>query len=665
MKTFISLVLTFFLFVTSFTQLRAQLAAHEAASMMQRGINLGNTLEPPLEGGWNNPKAEEYYFDMYRDAGFDVVRIPVRWDQHMGNSAPYQIDESWMLRVEQLADWALERGLFVIINAHHDDWIKSNYSSQVMRDRFDSLWSQVAIHFKDKSERLLFEILNEPHGLTKAQNDEMHQRVLSIIRASNPSRLVIFQGHNWGGSDELLQAAIPDDDFLIASFHSYDPYLFGLEGQGTWGTPNDYQQLKSKFDKVKEWSLLHDIPVILGEFGSLRKCDYNSRMRHYQAYMEQALLNGFIPCAWDDGGDFRIMNRQQKTWDEVKDILIYTTPDSPDNIRAVVYQDSIVRVSWKMHLTDHEAIIVERRTPEGNYQEHAVLSKDAQVYDDVKPEMNTTYHYRIIARYDSENEKPVYSAPVRVFFPSWEIPERIPYHGEAMPIPGTIEAEDYDIGGNGYTYFDLDDQNVGADYRPDEGVDIYALNGGADYHVGNALEGEWYEYTVNVQKTASYKVEIFTTSLQGGGSYRIRVGGVESESITVPTSSSWTSTSVSEFLMELNAGEQILRFSVENADRRFNIDRFSFTRLASSPFHPVFADLRILTDVRNQSITMTVAPHVQHSLQLSLYNLQGRCIRSAGLAPGIQLCFDGLERGFYVIKADGGENGTAVHKVAF
>ncbi|MGF7138192.1 cellulase family glycosylhydrolase [Roseimarinus sediminis] len=665
MKTFISLVLTFFLFVTTFSQLKAQLAAHEAASKMKRGINLGNTLEPPLEGGWNNPKAEEYYFDMYRDAGFDVVRIPVRWDQHMGNSAPYQIDESWMLRVEQLADWALERGLFVIINAHHDDWIKSNYSSQVMRDRFDSLWSQVAVHFKDKSERLLFEILNEPHGLTKAQNDEMHQRVLSIIRASNPSRLVIFQGHNWGGSDELLQAAIPDDDYLIASFHSYDPYLFGLEGQGTWGTPNDYQQLKSKFDKVKEWSLLHDIPVILGEFGSLRKCDYNSRMRHYQAYMEQALLDGFIPCAWDDGGDFKIMNRQQKTWDEVKDILIYTTPDSPDNLRAVVYQDSIVRVSWNNHLADHDAIVVERRSPEGNYQEHAVLPKDAQVYDDVKPEMNATYHYRIIARYSTENDKPVYSAPVRVFFPSWEIPERVPYHGEAMPVPGTIEAEDYDIGGNGYTYFDLDNQNVGGDYRPDEGVDIYALNGGADYHVGNALEGEWYEYTVNVQKTASYKVEVFTTSLQGGGSYRIKVGDVESESVTVPTSSSWISTSVSEFLMELNAGEQILRFSIENADHRFNIDRFSFTRLASSPLHPVFADLRILTDARNQSITMTVAPQVQHRLQLSLHNLQGRCIRSAELAPGIQLRFDGLERGVYVIKADGGKNGTAVHKVAF
>lgn len=60
----------------------AQLTPAEAVEGMKRGINLGNTLEPPTEGGWNNGPARESYFDAYVEAGFSNVRIPVRWDQH-------------------------------------------------------------------------------------------------------------------------------------------------------------------------------------------------------------------------------------------------------------------------------------------------------------------------------------------------------------------------------------------------------------------------------------------------------------------------------------------------------------------------------------------------------------------------------------------------------
>ena len=115
---------------------------------MQKGINLGNTLEPPLEGGWNNPPAQEYYFDLYKEAGFSTVRIPVRWDEHTMDTLPFTISSSWLARVEQIVDWALERDLFVILNAHHEDWIKQNYTNALYRARFDSIWSQIAVRFQ-------------------------------------------------------------------------------------------------------------------------------------------------------------------------------------------------------------------------------------------------------------------------------------------------------------------------------------------------------------------------------------------------------------------------------------------------------------------------------------------------------------------------------------
>ncbi len=129
-KFYIVLLVTLFSGIANYSI--AQLTPQEAAIQMQKGINLGNTLEPPLEGGWNNPAAQEYYFDMYRDAGFTCVRVPVRWDEHTQDSYPYKIDEAWLQRVEQVVDWGLSRGLFIIINAHHEEWIKSNYSNAAL-----------------------------------------------------------------------------------------------------------------------------------------------------------------------------------------------------------------------------------------------------------------------------------------------------------------------------------------------------------------------------------------------------------------------------------------------------------------------------------------------------------------------------------------------------
>ena len=473
----------------------AQITPHEAIKQMQKGINLGNTREPPTEGGWNNPKAQEYYFDLYQDAGFDCVRIPVRYDNYTGKTAPYKVSEAWLNRIEEVAEWGLSRGLFIVINTHHDEWIKNSYT-EANKTRFDSIWSQIAVRFKDKSEKLVFEIINEPKGLTKAQNDDLHTRVLSIIRKTNPTRLVIFQGHNWGGSDELIVAAIPKDSFLIGSFHSYDPYLFGLQGQGTWGTASDYNQLENKFKTVSNWSVKNNIPVFLGEFGSLKKCEFNSRMRHYRAYVEFSQKYGFASMAWDDGGDFRIMERQQKTWDEVKDILIHTNAKSPVPLVNVM-QDSIVRVRWTNQISDHDSIIIQRRMGSSqNYKSIATLIPDTTLFYDIKPSMNQTFTYRVIAHYNDTTDH--YSQPVQVFFPTWTKPVRLPFFDTPLTIPGIIEAEDFDKGGEDFTYHDADVSNIPGKYRPNEGVDIYDRLG-AGFHIGNAIAGEWYEYSVDIK----------------------------------------------------------------------------------------------------------------------------------------------------------------------
>lgn len=566
----ISIIILFYSFTFS------QLTPKDAIAQMKKGINLGNTLEPPLEGNWGNPSTQEYFFDLYKNEGFDFVRIPVRWDKHMGTASPYKIDETWFKRVEQILDWGLSKGLYIIVNSHHDDWIKNNYASSVNRARFDSLWAQVSTRFKDKSEKLLFEVLNEPHGLTKAQNDEMHARVLTIIRKTNPTRLVIFQGNEWGGSTELISAAIPNDKYLIGSFHSYDPYLFGLEGQGTWGTSTDISALRSKFQSVKNWSDKNNIPVFLGEFGAVRSCDFNSRMKHYKTYVELSHTFGFAPAAWDDGGNFRIMNRSARTWDDdVKDILVKSSELSPKTPNLQILQDTIIRLSWINPTNDYDSIFIERRLATSTYQKVAGLPGNAISFHDIKLPQNKEYYYRVIGHYKSKPD--LYSYPQKILLPFYVAKVRKFFKGKPFEIPGKIEAEDFDEGGEGFTYHDSDDKNITGEYRPNTGIDIYKRADGA-YLVAENYPGEWLEYTVNITKSGTYQITVVIAAFAGGGTFTVQIGDKTSEQISSIPTYSWVNTKNVTFTMELTEGQKIMRVTFVDKPM-LNIDSFEFTRI--------------------------------------------------------------------------------------
>ncbi|MCK5463451.1 MAG: glycoside hydrolase family 5 protein [Bacteroidales bacterium] len=229
-----------------------QVTPWEMVERMGKGINLGNTLEAPYEGDWSSPAAE-YYFHDFIDAGFTCVRIPIRWINHMLDTTPYTVDSAWMDRVEQVIDWALDTGLVIIINSHHDnEWLYDEFPKNMKR--FEKLWEQISTRFTDKSENLIFEIINEPYfDLSRAEVDTLHQRVFPIIRESNPIRIVIFTG---GGNDTTPRLTnyrvfyhlnIPDDPYVMAYFHYYVPYQYCQLGEGTWGTTMEKQQMIHDF----------------------------------------------------------------------------------------------------------------------------------------------------------------------------------------------------------------------------------------------------------------------------------------------------------------------------------------------------------------------------------------------------------------------------------
>jgi len=385
--------------------------AQQVLPEVMRGINIGNTLEPPTEGGWNNGPLQEYYFDDYKAAGFTCVRVPIRWEEHTLEQAPYTVDESWMQRVEQVVDWGLERDLYIIINAHHDWWLVNNYAQETVRNRFKSIWTQVSERFKDKSPRLMFEVINEPKGLTQQEINELNSEVMTIIRATNPQRIIIFGGHEWAGAPQLLTVDVPNDNYVIGYFHTYDPWNFAGEGNGVWGSQDDVAAIRNVFESVAAWSLANNVPAMISEFGAITACDYNSRMFFYSVYVEQALRNNIAFQAWDDGGNFGIYERDDRKWPEVKDILIGTYTDGPATLQALNRANSSIGLTWQNRSSNQSAIRIERKDGAGEFMSIAVVAANATEYVD-EALANGTYVYRIVYEQSSGAEK--FSYPVMI-----------------------------------------------------------------------------------------------------------------------------------------------------------------------------------------------------------------------------------------------------------
>jgi len=137
-----------------------------------------------------------------------------------------------------------------------------------------------------------------------------------------------------------------------------------------------------------------------------------------------------------------------------------------------------------------------------------------------------------------------------------------PYTGTPYPIPGTIEMENFDNGGEGVAYHDTDAANLGGAYRPAEGVDIQATTDtGGEYNVGWTQAGEWLGYTVNVQTAGTYTLSLRVASGVQGGTLHFTLDGASlGSAFTVPNTGGWqTWTTLTQTVSLPTAGQHVLK----------------------------------------------------------------------------------------------------------
>jgi hypothetical protein len=205
-------------------------------------------------------------------------------------------------------------------------------------------------------------------------------------------------------------------------------------------------------------------------------------------------------------------------------------------------------------------------------------------------------------------------------------PVQSPYGGTARAIPGTIQAEDYDLGGQGISFNDLSATNQGGAYRTDA-VDVEANTDGG-YNVAYALAGEWLEYTVNVTSAGTYKLDLRVAATTAGKTFHIEMDGVNiSGVVTVPNTSGWDVwQTVSVNTISLTAGQKIMRVVFDSPD--FNLNYLTFS---APPAMSAASTESIVTATNNPfstSTTLGVVVNEPGEVSVKVYDLSGLLVRT-------------------------------------
>ena len=295
------------------------------------------------ETAWGQPICLAEHFKAFKEAGFNMVRIPVSWcynsyiERNKDGSPVVDSDgytirhigKFWACRVRQVVDWALDAGLYVVINMHHEQPIiyaasTATQMEQAYRDA-KNMWKEIADKFKYYNEKLSFEGFNEIDNLKSSFNysdesaeqmNKFNQIFVDTVRASggnNTKRVLHCPTIVHIATENALSAwKLPNDtieDHIILNVHDYSlAYL---------------QHLDTEFLTMEKYSDLYNVPVCIGEWGTTTgecdgsKDDLGNRDIHAQNFAALAKLHKLYPIWWDNNSNYRLFLKNNTSQVEI------------------------------------------------------------------------------------------------------------------------------------------------------------------------------------------------------------------------------------------------------------------------------------------------------------------------------------------------------------
>ena len=335
--------------------------AAQCAASMGPGWSLGNSLDANgswISGGvenwekaWGQPVTKKALIQMFADAGFKAIRVPVTWNEHMDTEG--NVDEAWMARVQEVVNYVIDCGMYCILNVHHDTgadsdsfkaWLHADESVYTsVKDRYRKLWDQIARRFGSYSEKLVFEAFNEMldkgNHWDNPSNDASYDVInkfnadfVEVVRSTggnNARRNLILAVYGASTSEKTLKAFVrPTDsvqDHLLVEVHNYGPYNFAMnEGTGaiTEFTAACEKEIDTMFERLNSCIVEYGLPVVMGEYGVTASRAESEAIKQAQCYIRNGRKYN-IPCfTWmmlSDGSDRDV---PQWTKAKLKDAII-------------------------------------------------------------------------------------------------------------------------------------------------------------------------------------------------------------------------------------------------------------------------------------------------------------------------------------------------------
>ena len=312
-----------------------------------KGVNFSGWFESSSAQSIPFTRYTEQDFINVKSLGADVIRLPVKMHSMTGSAPNYTLDPLLLKFLDTAVNWAEKYGIYLIIDNHSFDPVKPTSSD--IDKILVPVWSQIARRYKDRSNFIVYEILNEPHGIDDKRWGEIQGLAIQAIRREDKKHSIIVGGTEFNSLNKLTSIPSYEDSNLIYTFHFYDPYLFTHQG-ASWGDPpvltnlagvpfppniarmpkihadlkgtwiessltHSYtadalpRTLSQTLDRAVKFSLERNVPVFCGEFGVyMINSNPEDRIKWY-SYVTSALDNrGISRTSWDYYGGFGIFN---------------------------------------------------------------------------------------------------------------------------------------------------------------------------------------------------------------------------------------------------------------------------------------------------------------------------------------------------------------------
>lgn len=310
-----------------------------------KGVNLTNWFQAGSARQIQFTKYTKEDFVQIKSLGCDVVRLPINLHFMTGGAPDYVIDPLFFDFLDQVVDWAEELQIHLLLDNHTFD--PNANTEPAVEAVLLKVWPQMAEHFKNRSQYIYYEVLNEPHGITTALWCQIQQKVIDAIRLIDTKHTIVVGPSGYNGYGELKNMPVYTDTNLIYTFHFYDPFMFTHQGatwtdnmqdisgvpfpyvaakmpavpasaKGTWveSSMNNYKydgtvaKVKQLIDIAVSFKNTRKVNLFCGEFGVYIPNSPNSdRVFWYDVVRKYLEEKGITWTIWDYQGGFGLFKK--------------------------------------------------------------------------------------------------------------------------------------------------------------------------------------------------------------------------------------------------------------------------------------------------------------------------------------------------------------------